>query len=54
MTDNWTRVEGTGWIELKGFGEINPRQDNVAGGRTFFTAMTDQDEYALAHGEHVG
>lgn len=33
---------------------INPRQDNVSGGRTFFTAMTDQDEYALAHGEHVG
>lgn len=36
----WNVVEGTGWIDLPGFGRIAPRRDDVGGGRQHFTAMT--------------
>lgn len=46
--------EGAGWIELEGIGRINRGQDNVAGGRTYFTAMADQGGNALTCSKHVG
>lgn len=46
-------VEGTGWIDIPGFGRINPRRDDEDGGRQYFTAMTDADEYAKATGECI-
>ena len=52
---NWESIEGTGWIEVPGFGRINPRRDNeVAGGRQYFTAMTENDEHARATGPSIG
>ena len=48
--NEWQRVEGTGWIDIPGYGRINPRQDNVDGGRQYFTAMTDADTYARVVG----
>lgn len=53
MSGDWQVVEGTGWIAVPGFGEINPRQDNVGGGRQYFTAKTEGDEFAKAAGEGV-
>lgn len=54
MTEKWQRVEGTGWIDLPGFGTINPRRDNVGeAGRFFFTAMTAKGEYAKARGAEI-
>jgi len=54
MSDDWKRIEGTGWIPLDGFGRINPRRDNVGdAGRTYFTAMTASDEYARALGNCI-
>lgn len=52
-SDNWQVEEGTGWVDIPGFGSINPRRDNVAGGRQFFTAKVDNDEYASAIGPSV-
>ena len=54
MSDDWKRIEGTGWIPLEGFGRVNPRRDNVGdAGRTYFTAMTADDEYARALGNCI-
>lgn len=46
-------TSGTGWLELEGFGRINPRSDNVGGGRDYFTAKTNDDGYAQVRGESV-
>lgn len=46
-------VEGTGWISIPGFGRIAPRQDNVGGGRQYFTAKTDSDGYAKVTGNSI-
>ena len=51
MSDEWQVVEGTGWISIAGFGRINPRRDNVDGGRQYFTAKTEGDTFAKANGE---
>lgn len=51
--DEWQVAEGTGWIAMPGFGRINPRRDNVAGGRQYFTAKTDNGEFAKATGESI-
>lgn len=54
MGDQWQTIEGTGWIPIRGFGRINPRRDNVGdAGRYYFTAKTDDDEYAKATGDHI-
>jgi hypothetical protein len=51
--DEWQVAEGTGWVSMPGFGRINPRRDNVAGGRQYFTAKTDNGEVAKATGESI-
>lgn len=51
--DEWQVAEGAGWISMLGFGRINPIRDNVAGGRHYFTAMTDNDEYAKSTGDGI-
>lgn len=53
MDDNEQVVEGTGWIDMPGFGRINPRRDSFEGGRQYFTAMTDDGEYAKATGDAI-
>jgi len=53
MSDQWQVVEGTGWIAIPDFGRIDPRRDNVDGGREYFTAMLDNDQYAKVAGETV-
>lgn len=53
MDDGWQVVEGTGWISVPEFGQINPRRDNVAGGRQYFTAKTDNGEFAKVTGESI-
>ncbi len=53
MSSEWVTAEGTGWIPLEGFGQINPRSDEVNGGRYYFTAKTLKDEYAMAQGEEI-
>jgi hypothetical protein len=53
MDQEWQVVEGTGWIVLPEFGRINPRRDNVAGGRQYFTAKLENDEYATASGAEI-
>lgn len=52
MTD-WNVTEGTGWIDVPDFGTINPRRDNVAGGRHYFTAETADGGYAEARGPEI-
>jgi hypothetical protein len=42
----WSIEEGSGWIPIKGFGEINPRTDNVEGGRQYFTAKLPGKKFA--------
>lgn len=50
----WKKTEGTGWIELEGFGAINPRRDNVGpAGRYYFTAKSLNGEYAQARGDEI-
>lgn len=44
VTDQWQSIEGTGWITISGFGQINPRRDNVEGGRQFFDAKLDNGQ----------
>ena len=51
--DEWQAVEGTSWIDLPGFGRINPRRDDVDGGRQFFSAYVDNGERAEATGEGI-
>lgn len=51
--NEWLRVEGTGWIDIPGFGRINPRRDNVNDGRQYFTAKTEADTYAVAKGDSI-
>ncbi|WP_235737804.1 hypothetical protein [Nocardioides alcanivorans] len=51
--NEWNVAEGTGWIDILDFGRINPRRDNVAGGRYFFTAMTSGEGYAAARGPQI-
>ncbi|WP_447643179.1 hypothetical protein [Nocardioides zeae] len=53
MTDEWQVSEGTGWIDIPGFGRIDPRRDNVGGGREWFTAMVDDGTFADVAGEKV-
>ena len=53
MSEDWQVAEGTGWIDIPYFGRINPRRDNVNGGRQYFTAMLENDEYASVAGESV-
>lgn len=53
MADKWQVAEGTGWIQIPGFGRINPRRDNVDGGRQYFDALLDNDEYATATGSGI-
>lgn len=52
MTD-WKVAEGTGWIGIEGFGQINPRRDNVDGGRTYFTAKTAVGGFAQVRGPEI-
>lgn len=50
----WKKAEGIGWIELAGFGAINPRRDNVGpAGRYYFTATTLNGGYATATGTAI-
>lgn len=50
----WKKAEGIGWIELAGFGAINPRRDNVGdAGRYYFTATTLDGGYAAATGTAI-
>ncbi|WP_420097245.1 hypothetical protein [Brevibacterium sediminis] len=50
----WKKTEGIGWIELAGFGAINPRRDNVGpAGRYYFTATTLDGGYAVATGPEI-
>lgn len=53
MSEGWQVAEGTGWIALPGYGRIAPRRDNEAGGRQYFTAMTDDDGFAQAYGPEI-
>jgi hypothetical protein len=53
MNDESQVVEGTGWIGLPGFGRINPRRDNVNGGRQYFTAHVANGEIAEAAGAEI-
>ncbi|WP_368834164.1 hypothetical protein [Mycobacterium intracellulare] len=53
MDHEWQVVEGTGWISIPGFGRINPRRDDEAGGRQYFTAKTNGDEYAKVTGDSI-
>jgi hypothetical protein len=53
MSDNWQVVEGVNWISIPDFGRINPRQDNVDGGRQYFTAMTDGDQHTRVIGSRI-
>jgi len=48
--NEWQAVEGTGWIDVPGVGQINPRRGEVGGGRQYFIAKTANDEYARAAG----
>ena len=50
MSDEWQVAAGIGWIEVPGFGRINPRQDSVGGGRQYFSAVTKDEEHAKATG----
>ena len=50
---DWVVTEGSGWIEIPDFGRINPRRDNVDGGRYYFTAKTPDGGYADARGPEV-
>lgn len=52
MTD-WNVTEGTGWIDVADFGTINPRRDDVDGGRHYFTAVTADGGYAQARGPEI-
>lgn len=53
-TSQWKKAEGIGWIELAGFGAINPRRDNVGeAGRYYFTATTLNGGYATATGTAI-
>jgi len=53
MGDEWQVIEGTGWIPMPEFGRINPRRDNAAGPREYFTAQTENDEFARVTGESI-
>lgn len=53
MAEDWKVSEGTGWIEIPGFGELNPRRDNVEGGRQYFTAKTADGGYAEVTGDSI-
>lgn len=53
MDDELHVVGGTGCISMAGFGQINRRRENVAGGRQYFTVKTDNGEYATAAGESI-
>jgi hypothetical protein len=53
MDDEWQVVKGTGWISMPGFGQIAPRRDDVKGGRWYFTAQTDNGEYAQVKGDAI-
>lgn len=50
---DWQVAEGTGWIAIPGFGKLAPRRDNVGGGRQYFTAKLDNDEYARVTGDGI-
>jgi hypothetical protein len=51
--EEWQVVEGKGWITIPGFGKINPRSDNVNGGRHCFDADTIDDESAQVTGASI-
>jgi len=53
MAEQWASVEGTGWINIPEFGRINPRRDNEAGGRQYFTAMAANDNFAKVTGDSI-
>jgi len=53
VTDEWQVVEGRGWIGIPGFGRIDPRRDNVDGGRQYFSATTESDEILRVIGEDI-
>lgn len=53
LDKKWESVSGTGWITIPGFGRINPRQDNVNGGRQYFTAYLENDDLARVKGELI-
>lgn len=53
MTVEWQVVEGTGRVEIPGFGSLDLRRDDVDGGRQYFTAMVDNGEFARVKGESV-
>ena len=53
MSEQWQVVSGIGWITIPGFGLINPRRDNVNGGRQYFTATVNGDQYAKATGNSI-
>lgn len=53
MAEEWQVSEGAGWIDIPGFGRLNPRRDNVGGGRQYFDAMTDAGGYAEVKGDTI-
>lgn len=53
MDGNWEAVNGTGWIGIPEFGRINPRQDNVDGGRQYFTVYLENGDLARVKGESI-
>lgn len=53
MNDEWQVEEGTDWVPIRSFGQINPRRDDVAGGRQYFTAQLENGEYARVMGETI-
>lgn len=53
MEEQWTSAEGTGWINIPDFGRINPRRDDVDGGRQYFDAIAADESYAKVTGESI-
>lgn len=53
MDNEWQVAEGTGWIDIPGFGSINPRRDAVDGGRQYFDAKTEDGALARATGQSI-
>lgn len=53
MPDQWDVAEGTGWIAIPGFGQINPRRDSGGGGSQYFNAMLEDGTHARVIGEDI-
>ena len=55
MGSEWQVAEGnsTEWIAIPGFGEINARRDDEAGGRQYFNATVSDGGHARVAGDTV-